>query len=60
MTIFLIVLGGIYGGVFTATEAAAIGVLLTAVAGFAAGQLPARRVGQALLLPRRRRPARSS
>jgi C4-dicarboxylate transporter, DctM subunit len=47
--IFLIVLGGIYGGVFTATEAAAIGVLLTAVAGFAAGQLTARRAGQALL-----------
>jgi C4-dicarboxylate transporter DctM subunit len=33
LAIFLIVLGGIYGGVFTATEAAAIGVLLTAVAG---------------------------
>jgi len=47
--IFLIVLGGIYGGVFTATEAAAIGVLLTAVAGFAARQLTARRVAQALL-----------
>ncbi|MGZ8982226.1 MAG: TRAP transporter large permease subunit, partial [Burkholderiaceae bacterium] len=50
MTIFLIVLGGIYGGVFTATEAAAIGVLLTAVAGFAVGQLTTKRVGQALLL----------
>jgi tripartite ATP-independent transporter DctM subunit len=48
--IFLIVLGGIYGGVFTATEASAIGVLLTAVAGFAAGQLTVRRVVQALLL----------
>jgi tripartite ATP-independent transporter DctM subunit len=47
--IFLIVLGGIYGGVFTATEAAAIGVLLTAVAGFAAGQLTVKRVSQALL-----------
>jgi tripartite ATP-independent transporter DctM subunit len=47
--IFLIVLGGIYGGVFTATEAAAIGVILTSVAGFAARQLTPRRVGQALL-----------
>jgi tripartite ATP-independent transporter DctM subunit len=47
--IFLIVLGGIYGGVFTATEAAAIGVLLTAVAGFAAGQLTVKRASQALL-----------
>jgi TRAP-type C4-dicarboxylate transport system permease large subunit len=35
--------------VFTATEAAAIGVLLTAVAGFAARQLTLRRLGQALL-----------
>jgi tripartite ATP-independent transporter DctM subunit len=47
--IFVVVLGGIYGGVFTATEAAAIGVLLTAVAGFAARQLTPRRLGQALL-----------
>jgi len=47
--IFVIVLGGIYGGVFTATEAAAIGVLLTALAGFAARQLTPRRLGQALL-----------
>ncbi len=47
--IFLIVLGGIYGGVFTATEAAAVGVLLTAVAGFAARQLTLSRVVRALL-----------
>jgi C4-dicarboxylate transporter, DctM subunit len=47
--IFVIVLGGIYGGVFTATEAAAIGALLTAVAGFAAGRLTLTRVVQALL-----------
>jgi TRAP-type C4-dicarboxylate transport system permease large subunit len=47
--IFVIVLGGIYGGVFTATEAAAIGVLLTALAGFAARQLTPRRLGRALL-----------
>ena len=48
--IFLVVLGGIYGGIFTVTEAAAIGVLLTAVAGFAARQLTAKRVVQALLI----------
>jgi C4-dicarboxylate transporter, DctM subunit len=47
--IFLVVLGGIYGGVFTATEAAALGALLTAVAGFAAGRLTLARVVQALL-----------
>jgi tripartite ATP-independent transporter DctM subunit len=47
--IFLVVLGGIYGGVFTATEAAAVGVLLTAGAGFAARALTMRRVAQALL-----------
>jgi tripartite ATP-independent transporter DctM subunit len=47
--IFLLVLGGIYGGVFTATEAASVGALATAVAGFAAGQLTVRRFGRALL-----------
>jgi C4-dicarboxylate transporter, DctM subunit len=47
--IFVVVLGGIYGGVFTATEAAAVGVLATALAGFAAGQLTIRRSGRALL-----------
>jgi tripartite ATP-independent transporter DctM subunit len=47
--IFLVVLGGIYGGVFTATEAAAVGVLLTAGAGFAARALTIRGAAQALL-----------
>jgi tripartite ATP-independent transporter DctM subunit len=47
--IFVIVLGGIYGGIFTATEAAAVGVLLTAATGIVAGQLTAGRVGRALL-----------
>jgi C4-dicarboxylate transporter DctM subunit len=37
--IFLLVFGGIYGGVFTATEAAAVGALLTLAAGVAAGGL---------------------
>lgn len=49
LLIFLLVLGGIYGGVFTATEAASVGALATAVAGFAAGQLTVRRFGRALL-----------
>lgn len=35
LALFLAVLGGIYGGVFTATEAAAVGVLLAAALGFA-------------------------
>ena len=47
--IFIVVLGGIYGGVFTATEAAAIGALLTVLAGFVARQLTAARAGRALL-----------
>lgn len=37
--IFALVLGGIYGGVFNPTPAAAIGVFLTATAGFAMGRL---------------------
>jgi C4-dicarboxylate transporter, DctM subunit len=48
-SIFVFVLGGIYGGIFTATEAAAMGALLTAVVGFAAGRLTLARVVQALL-----------
>ncbi|MCY0966343.1 TRAP transporter large permease [Parathalassolituus penaei] len=38
-TIFLIVLGGIYGGIFTPNEAAAVGVFLTAVLAFTHGKL---------------------
>jgi tripartite ATP-independent transporter DctM subunit len=49
LVIFLLVLLGIYGGVFTATEAASVGALATAVAGFAAGQLTVRRFARALL-----------
>ncbi len=49
LAIFLIVLGGIYGGVFTATEAAAIGVLLTAVAGAMRRELTWSGLGAALL-----------
>lgn len=39
IAIFLLVLGGIYGGLFNPTPAAAIGVFLTAVAGAAMGRL---------------------
>ena len=50
LAIFLIVLGGIYGGVFTATEAASVGVLLTAAIGIGARQLTLARAARALLL----------
>jgi len=49
VTIFAGVLGGIYGGVFTATEAASVGALATAVVGFATRQLTLPRLGRALL-----------
>ena len=39
IAIFLLVLGGIYGGLFNPTPAAAIGVFLTAAAGAAMGRL---------------------
>jgi C4-dicarboxylate transporter, DctM subunit len=38
-TIFLIVLGGIYGGIFTPNEAAAVGVFLTAILAVTHGKL---------------------
>ena len=37
--LFVIIVGGIYGGVFTATEAAAVSVVATALIGFAQGKL---------------------
>jgi tripartite ATP-independent transporter DctM subunit len=49
LVIFLVVLGGIYGGVFTATEAAAIGVVLTAGVGIARGALSLAGLRSALL-----------
>jgi len=49
VAIFGIVLGGIYGGVFTATEGAAVGVLLTALAGFAGRALNGAALRAALL-----------
>lgn len=40
-TIFLIVLGGIYMGIFTPTEAASVGVVLTAILAFTHGKMRA-------------------
>jgi tripartite ATP-independent transporter DctM subunit len=47
--IFGVVLGGIYGGVFTATEGAAVGVVLTAAAGLLRGALDRAGLRAALL-----------
>ncbi len=49
LVIFVIVLGGIYGGVFTATEGAAIGVALTGLVGLLRRQLTAAGLRTALL-----------
>jgi tripartite ATP-independent transporter DctM subunit len=49
LVIFGIVLGGIYGGVFTATEGAAIGVALTGLVGLLRRQLTAAGLRTALL-----------
>lgn len=49
MAIFLTVVGGIYLGVFTPTEAAAVGAAGTGVAAFASRQLNPARMKQALL-----------
>jgi C4-dicarboxylate transporter, DctM subunit len=39
MTIFVVVIGGIYGGIFTPTEAAAIGVIATGLVALRSGEL---------------------
>ncbi len=39
LTIFIVVFGGIYGGIFSPTEGAAVGALATLVAGVAQGEL---------------------
>jgi tripartite ATP-independent transporter DctM subunit len=49
LLIFIVVLGGIYGGVFTATEGAAIGVALTGAVGVLRGELSPPRLRTALL-----------
>jgi tripartite ATP-independent transporter DctM subunit len=49
VAIFLIVFGGIYGGVFTPTEGAAVGALCTGVAGVANGELRWRELRNSIL-----------
>ncbi|WOI55261.1 TRAP transporter large permease [Palleronia sp. LCG004] len=48
MTIFVAVVGGIYAGIFTPTEAAAVGAAGTGIAALAAGQLDWRRLKLAI------------
>jgi len=47
--IFLVVFGGIYGGIFSPTEGAAIGALLTFAAGFARRELGRKSLTRALI-----------
>ncbi|MCF8484661.1 MAG: TRAP transporter large permease [Rhodobacteraceae bacterium] len=49
MTIFLVVVGGIYLGVFTPTEAAAVGAAGTGIAALLSGQLTLSKLNQAIL-----------
>ena len=49
LTIFLVVVGGIYLGVFTPTEAAAVGAAGTGVAALASGQMSWARLREAIL-----------
>lgn len=48
MTIAIVVVGGIYGGVFTPTESAAVGVIATLAVGLLRGSLTARQIREAL------------
>jgi tripartite ATP-independent transporter DctM subunit len=47
--IFVVVFGGIYGGIFSPTEGAAIGALLTFAVGLVRGELRSRGLRQALI-----------
>lgn len=49
VTIFLVVVGGIYAGIFTPTEAAAVGAAGTGIAALASGEMNADRLKQAIL-----------
>jgi tripartite ATP-independent transporter DctM subunit len=49
LTIAIVVIGGIYGGVFTPTESAAIGVVATIAVGFARRSLSLRQLREAVL-----------
>lgn len=48
VVLFAVIIGGIYGGIFTATEAAAVSVLLTIVIGLAEGSLTLPRMWTAI------------
>ena len=49
VTIFVVVVGGIYAGIFTPTEAAAVGAAGTGIAAVAAGEMDWPRLKQAVL-----------
>ncbi len=49
LTIFVVVVGGIYAGIFTPTEAAAVGAAGTGIAALAAGQMNWARLKEAIL-----------
>ncbi len=49
LTIFLVVVGGIYLGIFTPTEAAAVGAAGTGIAALASGQMSVAKLRQAIL-----------
>lgn len=49
LTIFLVVVGGIYLGIFTPTEAAAVGAAGTGIAALASGQMSMSKLRQAIL-----------
>ena len=49
VTIFIVVVGGIYAGIFTPTEAAAVGAAGTGIAAVAAGEMNWNRLKQAIL-----------
>lgn len=49
ITIFIVVVGGIYAGIFTPTEAAAVGAAGTFIAAVAAGGMDWRRLKQSIL-----------
>ena len=49
LTIFIVVVGGIYAGIFTPTEAAAVGAAGTGIAALAAGEMNWSRLKQSVL-----------
>ncbi len=49
VTIFIVVVGGIYAGIFTPTEAAAVGAAGTGIAAYASGQMNWTKLKEAIL-----------